>query len=167
MSVPRGGKPLLSEQVLGPISQVDGDPDTVADDFKLTQQSVEVKSPYVRMIGVGEGTIEVITGLFNESIDTKLKYNKIGGADNLTGGPGSLYNTEKSEDITVSRFGNNAPGISNVECSYVDGGSKGGATTQTHLCGPRSKLRTYQCDGETVFQKGDCSGATSCDSGMP
>ena len=38
MSVPRGGKPLLSEQVLGPISQVDGDPDTIADDFKLTQQ---------------------------------------------------------------------------------------------------------------------------------
>ena len=147
MSVPRGGKPLLSEQVLGPISQVDGDPETVADDFKLTQQSVEVKSPYVRMIGVGEDTIEVITGLFNESIDTKLKYNKIGGADNLTGGPGSLYNTEKSEDITVSRFGNNAPGISNVECSYVDGGSKGGATrtaTVTWQCWTMEDLERFQ-----------------------
>ena len=147
MSVPRGGQPLLSEQILGPISQVDGDAETVADDFKLTQQSVEVKSPYVRMIGVGEETIEVITGLFNESIDTKLKYDKVSGADNLTGGPGSLYNTEKSEDITVSRFGNNAPGISNVECSYVDGGSKGGATrtaTVTWQCWTMEDLERFQ-----------------------
>ena len=142
-----GNNALISSQVLNPLSQVEGDSETIADDFKLSRAAEHAKSPWVRMVGAGEETIEVITGTFNQSLDTKLKLDSVSGVQNLTGGPGALYNLERGEDITINRFGNKAPGITNVSITHLDSGFGGGAVkkaTITWQCWSMEDLEKFQ-----------------------
>lgn len=142
-----GNSALVSSQVLNPLSQVEGDSKTVANDFKLSRAAEHSKAPWVRMTGAGDGTIDVITGTFNQSLDTQLKLNSVSGVQNLTGGPEALYNLERGEDITLNRFGNKAPGITDISVTHLDSGFGGGTSkkaTITWQCWSISDLEKFQ-----------------------
>jgi len=123
------------------------------DSFSLSREAVEAKSPFTRMIGIGDGSIDVIGGTFNQNITDKNatevlnKGQQRPATSNLTGGPEAKYNLERGEDITVNRFGYKAPGITGLTCTFLDASSNGGAIRKTEItwtCWSMADIATYQ-----------------------
>tara|TARA_B100000686_G_scaffold355395_1_gene474772 strand:+ start:13592 stop:16834 length:3243 start_codon:yes stop_codon:yes gene_type:complete len=123
------------------------------DDYSLSREAVEGKSPFARMIGMGEGSIDVISGTFNQNITDKNAQKVLNAGKqrpataNLTGGPEAMYNLERGDDITLNRVGYTEPGITGITATNWNGGQNGGAVRQleiTWTCWSMEDLGTFQ-----------------------
>jgi len=144
-----GAKNVLSHPVLDSHNE----DWSVVDDYSLSKEAVEGKSPYARMIGMGEGSIDVISGTFNQSITDKNAQKVLNAGTqrpataNLTGGPEAMYNLERGDDITLNRVGYTEPGITGITATNWNGGQNGGSVRQieiTWTCWSMSDLGTFQ-----------------------